>query len=435
MGTEAKTERIWAAGLRRAAALGVLLALAACGGGGGSKNTVNAGAGNTPVAVPVVIQYLASEPTLIYLAGTAGATRASVKFRLRDALDQVVAGRAVKVELVDATSGVRLEGAQADGTIVLTSDADGLVTAAVLAGSVPAAVRLRATSVDFPALTVVSADLTVAVGRPYQSGLSLAPVKLSIEGASIDGETTDITLSLTDRNGNPVPDGTQVNFVSESGVLIPPSCVVAGGASRCTVTLRSQAPRTSDGRVTVLAYTPGEEDFIDLNGNNRWDAGEPFTDLGQVYRDDNESKTYDAGEFFIPRPGSSACAGGTMGRPNTCDGTWGEADVRASAIVVFATSAARLGDAVSAAGSAAGFVVTVSDLAGNSMPLGTALSVGLLSAGTSSCQAELSLTSIPNTLIPIDVGVRLTGCVAGERVELKATSPSGFVTARTYVLN
>ena len=44
---------------------------------------------------------------------------------------------------------------------------------------------------------------------------------LAIEGFNIDGTTTDVTLSLADRQCNPVPDGTAVNFVTDGGVMIP----------------------------------------------------------------------------------------------------------------------------------------------------------------------------------------------------------------------
>ncbi len=109
------------------------------------------------------------------------------------------------------------------------------------------------------------------------------------------------------------------------------------------LTLRAQGTRNANGRVTIVAYTPGEEDFTDLNGNSRWDAGETFTDLGQAFRDDNANNTYDPGEFFVPRTGASTCAGGLLGRPNTCDGTWGEADLRAQTVVVFSTTFANFG--------------------------------------------------------------------------------------------
>ena len=76
-----------------------------------------------------------------------------------------------------------------------------------------------------------------------------------------------MTVSIADRQGNPVPDGTQINLTTESGVLVPPSCFTAGGTSTCNVQLRSQGSRPANGRVSILAYLPGEEDYVDANGN------------------------------------------------------------------------------------------------------------------------------------------------------------------------
>ncbi len=47
----------------------------------------------------------------------------------------------------------------------------------------------------------------------------------------------------------------------------------------------SSSPRPTDGRITVVAYALGEESFLDQNGNNVWDATEPFQDLGSLYLD------------------------------------------------------------------------------------------------------------------------------------------------------
>ena len=420
----------------------VALALAACGGGGGTKNTVGTtdgtngtgSTGTTTLATPVAVQYLASEPAVIYAAGSPGATRSNVSFRLLDALNQPVAGRAVLLQLVDLASGASLQNAAADGTLRLVSDADGRVMAGVLAGTVPGALRVRATTVDFPLLAAVSQELTVAVGRAAQRGISVGVESLNIEGELLDGSETGLTVALADRNGNPVPDGTQVNFVASSGVVVPASCVTRDATSRCSVKLRTQGTRTASGRVAVLAYTPGEEDFVDLNGNNRWDAGEPFNDLGQVFRDDNENNNYDPGEFFVPRAGATACTGGMSGRPNTCDGIWGEADLRTQTFVVFSSSAADIGDLQ---GAAVNRQIRIADMKGNAMPRGSQISATVrVAPGTNSaCQVEISPTTMPNQLVPLLLSVRVTECLAGDELQILVKAPSGVETYRNYILN
>ncbi|MCA0211962.1 MAG: Ig-like domain-containing protein [Proteobacteria bacterium] len=425
----------------------VALALVACGGGGGTKNTVGItggtggtggtnGTGTTTLAIPVVVQYLASEPAVIYVAGAPGATRSNVSFRLLDALNQAVAGRTVLLQLVDASSGASLQNAAADGGLRLVSDVDGRVTAGVLSGSVPGAVRVRATVVDFPLVAAVSQELTVAVGRPAQRAMSISRTIINIEGDSRDGSETQLTVALADRNGNPVPDGTQVNLVADAGVLIPASCVTTEGSSRCTVTLRSQGTRTASGRVTILAYTPGEEDFTDINGNNRWDAGEAFGDLGQAFRDSNENNTYDVGEFFVPRAGASVCGGGLLGRPNTCDGAWGEADLRTQTVVVFASSFASIGERTGSA--AEGFIrFKISDRNGNNMPFGSAISVSVVPppVGTTACRVESLPTSVPNQVAPTDVLARLFECSAGDLIQVQVRTLNGAETFDSFLLN
>ncbi len=416
--------------------------LAACGGGGGTKNTVgtttaeNTGGTTTVVVTPVAVQYVSSTPVLIFLAGTPGNTQSNVNFRVVGALNQPVAGSSVLLQLVDLSSGASLLNASADGTRLVQTGADGAVSVTVLAGTVPGAIRVRATVLDAPTITAISQELTVAVGRPAQRGLSLAPTSLSIEGLNIDGIESDITLSLSDRNGNPVPDGTQVNFVSEAGVLIPASCVVGAGSSRCTVRLRSQGVRPSDGRVTVLAYSPGEEDFVDLNGNNRWDAGEVFTDLGQAYRDDNGNTIFDSGEFFIPRTGAGGCAGGPFGRPGTCDGLWGEADIRAQAVIVFASSfAQRPGTtsvSLSALGASGAFSITVNDTNGNNMAVGTTLVLEPRLVQGSACVASVFPTQVNNQTAPTTVLLSYENCQGGDSLVFNVRSPSGATTSWQY---
>lgn len=431
--------RSWAAcGGRaaRAACLALLVGLvAACGGGGGSKikPDENATAGPAPAS----LTYLSATPDLIYLSGAPGPHRADVVFEVRDATGAVLAGEAVRLQLANALLGTALDGAGADGTVTIASDAEGKVRVTVLAGTVPGAVRVAASVVDAPTIATSSLELRVATGRPAQSRASLAATVLSIEGYQIDGTETTLTLSLADRQGNPVPDGTQVNFVAESGAVFPSTCVVAGGTSRCSVVLRSQGVRPANGQVSILAYTPGEEDFTDLNGNNAWDSGEPFADMGDAFRDDNENGAWEAGEFQVRRGGAAACAGTDLaqapGRANTCDGRWGETDVRRQIRIVFATSEAQFtasGPSVPTTGT---FDVLVADRLGNSLATGSTVSVLVRPASdASSCTAEVSPTTVPNGVRPTLVRITTKDCLLADRVELTARSPSGIATVVSY---
>jgi len=168
------------------------------------------------------------------------------------------------------------------------TDSFGKVSVSVFSGTVPTNVLVNAALVSNPLIQTDSSVVVIASGRPAQARVSLSQGKTAIRGFNHDGETTTITMSLADRQGNPVPDGTAVNFVTEGGVMIPPTCVTGGvpGDSQCTVNIRSQNPRPGDGLVSILAYAAGEENFVDANFNNVFDCGESFTDLVTAYRDD-----------------------------------------------------------------------------------------------------------------------------------------------------
>jgi hypothetical protein len=61
-----------------------------------------------------------------------------------------------------------------------------------------------------------------------------------------------------------------------------------------------QNPR--DGLLTIIFYVPGEEGYVDANGNNQYDPGENFAgfDLPEPFVDANDNRTYDYGiEQFI----------------------------------------------------------------------------------------------------------------------------------------
>jgi hypothetical protein len=73
---------------------------------------------------------------------------------------------------------------------------------------------------------------------------------------------------------------------------------------------RTHNPR--DGVVTVIAIADGEEAFFDSNGNGKYDAGEPFIDLGEPFVDNNDNGVWDAGEWFLDVDGSGTYTVGNL---------------------------------------------------------------------------------------------------------------------------
>jgi len=181
---------------------------------------------------------------------------------------------------------------------------DGRVVIQVNSGTTPTPVRVRARAL-YPSnsstrLETVSDSLSISTGLPLQSTFDVSISSSNIEGRDISGSTATITARLADYFGNPVPDGTVVNFIASGGAVCTAdrgSCSTVNGVCSCTVT--SQEFRPADGRVVVLAYTVGLENYVDANSNNQYDVGESFTDMPDAYLDANKDGALTPGEATL----------------------------------------------------------------------------------------------------------------------------------------
>jgi hypothetical protein len=155
---------------------------------------------------------------------------------------------------------------------------------------------------DFEALQApVSATQAPPTGIADQNSFTLAVETVAVEGADVAGVTNSVTVYAADRHNHPVPDDTVIRFLTNGGA-IEQQCVIADGS--CSVTWNSQDPRPDSGYATIIAYTEGEESFLDLNDNDAYDAGEDFTDLSEPFIDEINPRDniFDAGlEEFVDR--------------------------------------------------------------------------------------------------------------------------------------
>lgn len=336
-----------------------------------------------PAAANMV--FVSATPARIYLAGSPGVSQSQLRFKLVDSNNNPVQGENVELTLTLRPTGVYLGSTAGTTRLVQPTTSDGTVDVAVNAGAEPGPVQVQAALVSNPAIKNVSNNLAVASGLPVQRAFSLSVSTFNIEALREDGVSTTITLRIADRLGNPVPDGTTVNFVAEGGQVVA-SCNTTGAAtnntSACSVVLSSQAPRPTNGRVTVLAWSQGEENFTDSGTptNNVWDAGEAFEDLGQPFLDKDENGVYDVGSDVTvgTSPGTQACPSGAQSVPGTCDGAWGRALVRSSAVITFSGDVPFLVNRSGPFASGVNLCVynfTVQDENGNPMPAGTQLAV------------------------------------------------------------
>lgn len=424
------------------------------------------------------MSFVGVTPSRIFLANSGGPTQAIAEFKVVNARGEALAGQEVVLTLKTLNGGNPKASFGAVGSVTsisATTNADGKVSVPVFSGTVPTNVVVNAALISNLIVQTDSAILAIASGRPAQARVSLSLEKFSIEGANIDGELSTVTMSLADRQGNPVPDGTAVNFVTEGGVMIPPVCTTGliPGDSRCSVTIRSQNPRPANGLVSILAYGAGEEDFVDANFNNVYDCNESFTDLGTAYRDDTASNgsvinPFIVGEFSVPRAASlSICGDGVTPSPQAGDGVWGAADVRKQAVMVFATSVSNItgsfADPVELLPAGpitppsttpsypASFVtpalsLVISDLNGNSVPTGSSIDLSITDntadapviGRSSSGGVTLSTCSIVgtksfsvlNTLGAFTSKISLQYCTKGDLISVKVTTPRGTITSR-----
>lgn len=149
-------------------------------------------------------------------------------------------------------------------------------------------------------------NIIVSTGLPDQDGFTLSVDKANIEGFDRDDAEINVTVALNDLFNNPVRDGLVVFFTAEGGT-IGDQCSTVNG--RCSVTWTSTQDKPFDGRVTITAYTIGEESFIDANGNGLYDVGEDFGDRSEPFVDANESDARDIGQkcSSSDSPGDPEC--------------------------------------------------------------------------------------------------------------------------------
>lgn len=363
------------------------------------------GAVTITAAQPTNVVFSTATPSTMVTSQASGGKQSSVVFRVLDQTGGGMSGQQLDIDLSGAAiaAGVRFVsgGSLTSTTQVVTTDGSGNASVTVTSGTMPTPVQVTAKLHSNTALLANSTGLTVASGVPAQDAASLAAETLALDAFRTDGVSTKLTWSVSDRQGNPIAPGSVVNFVTRSGGILVSSCTL-DSSSRCSVTYTSAGTRPSNGRVVILAFMDGEESFTDLDGDNVWDAGEPFSDIGTMYMDENEDANYVTGEQTYPggMVGSSACSSGYSGTSvaNTCDGSW-SSSVKVRQRIVLALSD---GDAAAVITQLAnrtveGFTVRIADSKGNSMPTGTTVAATVVTPSSACAVSSVSPNKVPNS--------------------------------------
>ncbi len=321
------------------------------------------------------IAFISSTPDTIYLKGSGYVENANVKFRVVDANGNGVPQQQVSFEPTTLAGGLLVDGSSAPASKV--TDSNGEVIVRINSGTVPTPVRVRATLVGSN-ISTVSSNLSIAVGLPSQLNYSLSQGTINIEGYDYDGTPNTYTIIASDRLGNPVPEGTSMNFVAEGGqIQAVRQSAVSNGLSTTTANFLSSEPRPRDGRITIVSYALGEESFLDRDGDNVYTTAGPlgpedYQDLGAIFIDRlfnfggrdpsafntarfDPSKGYNLDEdqvISLGNTGNSTCASSVSAlldldrsipvKPGTCVPGWGSAYVRRATETILSRSTSRI---------------------------------------------------------------------------------------------
>ena len=466
--------------------------------------------------LPANIQFVSATPSSIALKGTAGLIDISnVTFKVVDASGNAVPATTVEFYLTNWTGGIKLEDntqtqvdALTGGKVRKQTAADGTVVVAVQAGTNPTSVWVLANILN-SSLSTQSSKLVISTGLPSQDRFSLSVGTHNIEGWRYDGVTTPLTIYAFDRVGNPIPDGSTINFVTEGAGASPGTCSVSSGSCSTQFVSSENRPRNESvgvclnssgslvpstnggaisntcaysGRVSVLAYANGEESFDDINGNNLYDSGETFRDIGDIYVDNNENGTWESPEQYFPFAGSAgntstgaACSTTYTGyataksKANTCNGKWGQAQVRRDQVVVLSDSyvsniyAATSNTSITGSGvvvtdgfnfssgaaCGASFTIRIADLNNNPLPAGTTVAISNINVtysqvGTTdpvTVDTDISGSIILDTIAPggtfhsiTMLGKKCLTVPSGTMI-IKTTSPKGLTTSIPVQVN
>jgi adhesin/invasin len=283
---------------------------------------------NVQAAAAGSIEVVSIEPRELGISGTGVAQTATITFMVRDGAGNPVDKQNVQFRLGEA----RLNGGEKlSFTSGMTNN--GLVSTVLQSGIVSGTVDVIASVLDGKVSAI--AKVLIVSSYPDAKHFSLAAKYLNIAGGVQFGLENLLTAYLGDRYGNVVASETSVSFISDGGLIgrsVGQAFTTTSNLGQATAVLQSAAPTTPNlggsaflgrfgyacqppytainssieqyvcgnpGLVSIVAYTTGSESFTDLNGNGRYDSGEPFTDLSEPFIDSNGNGIYDAGEIYI----------------------------------------------------------------------------------------------------------------------------------------
>ena len=264
-------------------------------------------------------------------------TAGKLQFVVRDnqATPQPVAG-------VNVTFTINLS--SASGTTIAptqtVTDINGLAEVIVNTGNAVGSFTVTATVI--PGVAASSPSFGVRGAKPTNRGFTLQCNRTTMSAYTAPLPPLPITITCTvsvvDRNNNPVGLATDVSLRPEVGTMaqsvqtpeftaaasanegkanvdfstvgdFPAADVapLAANPSQYPYALAAEPQRNDslivrnprDGLVVIVAWTRGEEWFNDLDGNGVQNGNEPFVDQGEPFLDTNDNDVFDGTDLFF----------------------------------------------------------------------------------------------------------------------------------------
>lgn len=149
----------------------------------------------------------------------------NVTFEVLDSSNASVSNATISFSITDPGAiGISLSDSS------LTTNDSGEVTVTVQSGDLPGVFSITASS---SGTTTESDEITVAAGPPIQNQINIGMDRNIPDAFNIVNQTTEVVVLVADIKGNPVRDGTRVNFDSPECGVVGTSCTTVDGV--CTV--------------------------------------------------------------------------------------------------------------------------------------------------------------------------------------------------------
>lgn len=247
---------------------------------------------NPPQALTV--SFVGSTLSQLSLAGIGGEESTELTFRVAGPQGVPIVNSEVSFSINTLVGGAFILNGRETGITDNNGQARTILNSGTVAGPVNVVAVHNASG-----LLGISDDIIISTGVPEYSRFSVSYGDFNPADAfNVDGITVDVNIIASDQFGNNPTEGTRISFIAPESGNIVNSCELQDGA--CSVTWRSTSPRPADGRLEIITFTDGAEDFVDNNGNSVYDANDgSFIDLGEPYADENEDGNYDVGEYFF----------------------------------------------------------------------------------------------------------------------------------------